>query len=64
MLCVCDSEEREHGSGVGVNATMLLETLRSYDSQDLPIGRFGSGKKPSTCVDAIVRSVSMGSVPE
>ena len=26
-LCVCDSEEREHGVGAGVNATMLSETL-------------------------------------
>ena len=26
-LCACDSEEREHGVGVGVNATMLSETL-------------------------------------
>jgi hypothetical protein len=26
-LCVCDREEREHGVGAGVNATMLSETL-------------------------------------
>ena len=24
MLCVCDIEEREHGVGAGVNATMLF----------------------------------------
>ena len=30
MLCVCDSEEREHGVGAGVNATMLSETLSSF----------------------------------
>ena len=27
MLCACDSEEREHGVGASVNATMLSETL-------------------------------------
>jgi hypothetical protein len=27
-LCACDSEEREHGVGAGVNATKLLETLQ------------------------------------
>jgi hypothetical protein len=27
MLCACDSEEREHGVGTGVNATMLLERI-------------------------------------
>ncbi len=26
-LCACDSEEREHGVGACVNATMLSETL-------------------------------------
>ena len=26
-LCACDSEEREHGMGAGVNATMLSQTL-------------------------------------
>jgi hypothetical protein len=28
MLCVCDSEQRERGVGVRVNATMLSETLQ------------------------------------
>ncbi len=27
MLCACDTEEREHGVGAGVNGTMLSETL-------------------------------------
>ena len=27
MMCVCDIEDREYGVGVGVNATMLSETL-------------------------------------
>ena len=27
MMCACDSEEREHGVGAGVNATMMSETL-------------------------------------
>ncbi len=27
MLWACDNEEREHGVGAGVNATMLSETL-------------------------------------
>ncbi len=27
MLCVCDNEERARGVGVGVNDTMLSETL-------------------------------------
>jgi hypothetical protein len=27
MLCPCGSEQREHGVGAGVNATMLSETL-------------------------------------
>jgi hypothetical protein len=27
ILCVSDSEEREHGVGTDVNATMLSETL-------------------------------------
>ena len=27
ILCVCDSEKREHGVGDTVNATMLSETL-------------------------------------
>ena len=27
LMCVCDIEERERGVGVGVNATMLSETL-------------------------------------
>ncbi len=27
MLCVCDSEECEHGVGGGVNDTMMSETL-------------------------------------
>ena len=27
MLCACDSEERDHGVGAGVNTTMLSETL-------------------------------------
>jgi hypothetical protein len=26
MLCACDSEEREHGVGAGVNTTVLSET--------------------------------------
>jgi hypothetical protein len=27
MLCACDSEDREHGVGAGVNATMLSERI-------------------------------------
>ena len=27
-LCACDSKEREHGVGGGVNATVLSETLQ------------------------------------
>jgi hypothetical protein len=27
-LCSSDNEEREYGVGVGVNSTMLLETLQ------------------------------------
>jgi hypothetical protein len=27
-LCECDNEEREHGVGAGVNATMMSETLQ------------------------------------
>ncbi len=26
MLCACDSEDRDHGVGAGVNATMMSET--------------------------------------
>jgi len=26
-LCTCDSEEREHGVGIGVNTVMMSETL-------------------------------------
>ena len=27
ILCACDSEDREHGVGAGVNDTILSETL-------------------------------------
>ena len=27
MMCACDIEKCEHGQGVGVNTTMLSETL-------------------------------------
>jgi hypothetical protein len=26
-LCACESEEREHGLGVGVNTTLMSDTL-------------------------------------
>jgi hypothetical protein len=45
-LSVCDNEERDHGVGVGVNATMCQKHYRSSESQKLPQGSFGSEKNP------------------
>ncbi len=37
MLCACDSEDREHGVGAGVNATMLSE-IRSETLEVVGLG--------------------------
>ena len=46
ILCTCDSEEREHGVGVGLNATMLSETLQVVGFTEAPRRPFWSEKNP------------------
>ena len=44
--CACDSEEREHGVGAGVNATMLSETLAVISLAESAARAFRLRKKP------------------
>ena len=46
MLCACDSEEREHGMGAGVNATMLSQTLAVISLAESAARAFRLRKKP------------------
>ena len=46
MLCACYSEEREHGVGAGVNATMLSETLKVVGLAETAGRPFWLRKKP------------------
>ncbi len=41
-LCGCNSEEREHGVGPGVNATVLSETVGSHGLVSLNFMNFTS----------------------
>ncbi len=55
ILCVCDSEEREHGVGAGVNDTMLLVVTSGLTSTDV---RLTSGLRSPDEVDEIVGSIT------
>jgi hypothetical protein len=46
VQCACDSEEREHGVGAGVNATMLSETLKVVGLAEAARRPFWLRKKP------------------
>ena len=43
MMCVCDSEEREYGVGVGVNDTTVSETLWVIRLAEFEIHHGGNG---------------------
>ena len=45
MMCVFDSEEREHGVGDGVNTTMMSETLEVVGLTEAVRGPFLVVKK-------------------
>ena len=46
ILSVCDSEEREHGVGAGVNATMMSETIEVVGLTEAVRRPFWLQKKP------------------
>ena len=62
-LCACDTEEREHGVGAGVNDTMLSETLEVVGLVESARRPFWLRKKPMNLCGWVAMSVSMGWVP-
>ena len=51
ILCACDSEEREHGVGAGVNSTILSETLKVVGLAESVRRSFWLRRKPmNLCV--------------
>jgi hypothetical protein len=46
MLCACEKEEREHGVGAGVNATMLLERIGTISLAESASRAFRLREKP------------------
>ncbi len=62
-LCACDSEEREHGVGTGVNATILSENTSSHKPRRIFRKGVSVVKKKHEPVHVITRIVIMGWVP-
>ena len=60
MLCACDNEEREHGMGSGVNATMLSQTLAVISLAESAARAFRLRKKPMNLCACDSEDASMG----